>query len=132
MPPAAFALIVAGGLWICLWRTRWRLCGLAPVAAGALWALATPAPDLLVTGDGRHLVLRTGDGRLALLRPKAGDYVRDTLAELSGAEPDYLELERLPTAACSPDLCAADARPRRPPLADPRHPHPPFRPLGPR
>jgi len=107
MPPAAFASIVAGGLWISLWRTRWRLWGLAPVAAGALWAVATPAPDLLVTGDGRHLVLRTADGRLALLRPKAGDYVRDTLAELSGAEPDYLELERLPGASCSPDLCAA-------------------------
>jgi competence protein ComEC len=108
MPPAAFALIVAGGLWICLWRTRWRVYGLAPIAVGALWAFATPAPDLLVTGDGKHLVLRTGDGQLALLRPKAGDYMRDTLAELSGAEPDYLELERLPVAACSPDLCAAN------------------------
>ncbi len=108
MPPAAFALIAAGGLWICLWRTRWRLYGLAPVAAGALWALATPAPDLLVTGDGRHLVLRSEGGQLALLRPKAGDYVRDTLAELAAAEPDYLDLDRLPTATCSPDLCAAD------------------------
>ena len=39
-------------------------CGLVPVAAGALWALATPAPDLLVTGDGRHLALRTADGEL--------------------------------------------------------------------
>ena len=108
VPRGAFALIAAGGLWICLWRTRWRRLGLVPIAAGALWSLATPAPDLIVTGDGRHLVLRGDDGRLALLRPRAGDYVRDTLAELSGAEADYLELDRLPTAACSPDLCAAD------------------------
>ena len=84
---------------------RW---GTIPVAAGALWALATPAPDLVVTGDGRHLVLRTADGELALLRPRAGDYVRDTLAEASGAEPDFLDLESLPEAACSRDLCAAD------------------------
>jgi competence protein ComEC len=108
MPAAAFGLIVAGGLWICLWRTRWRRWGLVPVAAGALWALATPAPDLVVTGDGRHLALRTADGELALLRPRAGDYVRDTLAEASGAEPDFLDLEMLPIAACSPDLCVAD------------------------
>ena len=108
MPAAAFALMVAGGLWICLWRTSWRRWGLVPVAAGALWALATPAPDLIVTGDGRHLALRTADGELALLRPRAGDYVRDLLAEASGAEPDFLELESLPNAACSPDLCAAD------------------------
>ena len=108
MAPAAFGLICAGGLWVALWRTRLRRLGLVPVALGGLWALAAPAPDLLVTGDGRHLVLRTGAGELALLRPRAGDYVRDTLAEASGAEPDYLELASLPTAACSPDLCAAD------------------------
>jgi competence protein ComEC len=107
-PTGAFALMVAGGLWICLWRTLMRLLGLAPAAAGALWALSVAAPDLIVTGDGRHFVLRTDSGQLALLRPKAGDYVRDTLAELAGEEPDYLELERLPAAACSPDLCVAD------------------------
>jgi competence protein ComEC len=108
MAPAAFALMVAGGLWICLWRTRWRRWGAIPVATGALLALATPAPDLVVTGDGRHLALRTAEGELALLRPRAGDYVRDTLAEASGAEPDFLDLESLPEAACSRDLCAAD------------------------
>lgn len=108
MPPAAFALIVAGGLWLCLWRTGWRRYGLVPITLGAFWAILTPAPDLLVTGDGRHLVLRTQDGRLALLRPRAGDYVRDTMAELSGAEPDYLDLDRLPAAACSADLCVAN------------------------
>ena len=42
-----------------LWRTRWRRLGLVPLAVGAVWALATPAPDLLVTGDGRHLAVRT-------------------------------------------------------------------------
>jgi competence protein ComEC len=107
MAPAAFALIVAGGLWIALWRTGLRRWGLIPVALGSLWAAATPAPDLIVTGDGRHLALRAPDGSLALLRPRAGDYVRDTLAEASGAEPEFLELETLPIAACSPDLCAA-------------------------
>jgi competence protein ComEC len=108
MAPAAFALMIAGGLWICLWRTGLRRLGLIPLVFGALWAFATPAPDLIVTGDGRHLALRTPDGQLALLRPRAGDYVRDTLAEASGAEPEFLELESLPIAACSADLCAAD------------------------
>jgi len=108
MPRGAFALTAAGGLWICLWRTRWRRLGLIPVVLGAAWAIATPRPDLIVTGDGTHLVLRTPSGGLALLRPRAGDYVRDTLAELAAAEPEYLDLEALPTAACSRDLCAAN------------------------
>ena len=108
MPRGAFALIAGGGLWICLWRTHWRRLGVIPIAVGGAWALATPAPDLIVTGDGRHLVLRTDDGGLALLRPRAGDYVRETLAELAAEEPEYLDLEGLPSAACSRDLCVAD------------------------
>jgi len=107
MPTAAFTLMMAGGLWICLWRTRWRRWGMIPVAVGALWALLTPAPDLIVTGDGRHLALRTEDGRLAILRSRAGDYVRDTLAEAGGNEPDFLDIEALPNAACSDALCTA-------------------------
>jgi competence protein ComEC len=74
---------------------------------GAVWALSTPAPDLLVTGDGQHLAIRTPDG-MALLRPRAGDYVRDMLNETSGIAPEPLDIDSLPTAACSPDLCLAD------------------------
>ena len=68
MPDGALALMVVGGLWLALWRTRVRRWGLLPIAAGAAWALSTPAPDLLVTGDGRHLALRTPQG-LALPPP---------------------------------------------------------------
>jgi competence protein ComEC len=108
MPVPAFALLAGGGLWICLWRTRIRRWGLVPAAAGALWAVATPPPDLLVTGDGRHLALRTASGELAILRSRAGDYVRSLLSETSGEEAEFLEIDALPTAACSEDLCAAE------------------------
>jgi competence protein ComEC len=108
MPMGAFALMVGGGLWLALWRTRWRRWGALPAVAGALWALVTPAPDLLVTGDGRHLALRTASGELVLLRGRAGDYVRDLLAESSGTDAELGELELLPSAACSADFCAAD------------------------
>ncbi|HEY0445952.1 MAG TPA: ComEC/Rec2 family competence protein [Allosphingosinicella sp.] len=108
MPVAAFALMVAGGLWMALWRTRWRRWGLLPFAAGAAWALATPSPDLIVTGDGRHLALRTPAGGIALLRGRAGDYVRDILGEASGTEAEMLDLDRLQGAACNRDSCVVD------------------------
>jgi competence protein ComEC len=104
MPGGAFALIVAGGLWLALWRTRWRVAGLLPILVGASWALATPAPDLLVTGDGRHLAIRTG-GTMALLRDRAGDYVRDMLAENGGLDGEPGWLAERPEARCSRDLC---------------------------
>ncbi len=109
MPGGAYALMVAGGLWLALWRTRVRIGGLVPLAIGAGWALLTPAPDLLVTGDGRHLAIRTANGGLALLRDRAGDYTRAMLGENGGAEDDALTLlADQPEARCSADLCLID------------------------
>lgn len=108
MPPAAFALMVTGGLWIALWRTRARRLGLLPFALGAAWALATPPPDLIVTGDGRHLAIRRPDGGMAILRDRAGDYVREMLSEVSGYDGTLAAMADLPEARCSPDLCVVD------------------------
>ncbi|MFL0585888.1 ComEC/Rec2 family competence protein [Sphingomonas olei] len=108
MPAGAFALMVGGGLWLALWRTRWRRIGLIPVAVGALWALVTPPPDLLVTGDGRHLGVRLPDGRVALLRDRAGGYARDMLAENGGSDAEPVLLSDQGAARCSRDLCRVD------------------------
>ena len=108
MPAGAFALMIAGGLWLALWRTRWRRFGLLPLAAGAFWALATPGPDLLVTGDARHLAVRMPDGRLALLRERAGDYTRSMLAESGGVDGELPLLEEQAQARCSRDLCLTE------------------------
>jgi competence protein ComEC len=110
VPGGAFALIVAGGLWICLWRTRLRWLGALPFAAGAAWALTVPAPDLLVTGDGRHLALRGADGSYALLRPMAKDFVRGMLSEAAGIDDELADLDDLPGAACTADSCRATIR----------------------
>jgi competence protein ComEC len=107
MPDGAYALAVAGGLWIALWRTRVRRLGMIPLVAGLIWAVATPAPDVLVTGDGRHVAVRMGGG-VALLRDRAGDYVRDTLAANAGVEVEPGVLAEQARASCSRDLCAAD------------------------
>lgn len=107
MPGGAFALIVAGGLWTALWRTRARWLGAAPFAVGLVWTVATPTPDLLVTGDGRHLAMRTAAG-VAVLRDRAGDYTLDTLAENGGVDGDPVFLVDQPEARCTRDLCIVD------------------------
>lgn len=108
MPRGAYALLLAGGLWLMLWRTRMRWAGLAPLAVGAIWAAATPPPDLLVTGDGLHLAVRSSDGRVSLLRPRAGDYVRGMLNENAGIDPAEVAgaIDTLPGASCNRDACA--------------------------
>ena len=108
MPTGAYALTIVGGLWIALWRTRVRRLGLVALTIGAVWALTTPAPDIVVTGDGRHVGVRTRDGGMALLRDRTGDYTATTIGENGGV----LGLPELwsdqPDARCSRDLCLMD------------------------
>ncbi len=108
MPKAAFALMVAGGLWLALWRTRVRFAGGIAIAIGVVWAVATPAPDLIVSGDGRHLALRLPDGRFALLRGRAGDYTRAMFGETAGSQAELATLAEQPGAKCSKDVCVTD------------------------
>jgi competence protein ComEC len=110
LPVAAFGLIVGGGLWLMLWHSRVRLVGLVPIALGAAWALMTPTPDLLITGDGMHMAVRSADGTLSTLRPRAGDYVRSVLSERAGMIGDLDDLDNLPEAACSTDICRVTLR----------------------
>jgi competence protein ComEC len=105
MPGAAYALMVVGGLWIGLWRTRWRRLGALPLAIGLAWALLTPAPDLIVTGDGRHVAIRTSAGDVALLRDRTGDYTADMLAENGGIAALPVLMSEQHEARCSRDLC---------------------------
>jgi competence protein ComEC len=107
MPAWAFGSMVAGGIWLCLWNTRMRFAGVFPAAAGAFAAILSPTPDLLVTGDGRHLAVVGRDGTPLLLRDRAGDYVRDVLSEASGFDGDPAALGSRPYSDCSRDSCVA-------------------------
>ena len=108
MPAHAFALIIVGGLWVCLWTTRVRFLGLVPFAIGAASAAASPTPDLLVTGDGRHLAVVSSSGLPLLLRERSGNFVRTLLAESSGFDGDPAALQAAAGAHCSRDSCIAD------------------------
>jgi competence protein ComEC len=67
IPTASFALMVAGGLWLCLWRTRWRLLGLAVIAAGIAIAPMQTRPDILVGRDGSLLAARVDGEELSAI-----------------------------------------------------------------
>jgi len=104
----AFAAMVLGGLWVCLWTSGIRRWGFIPFALGALGAALAPVPSLLITGDGQHLALVRDDGVPVLLRSRSGDFVRDLMSEVSAYDGDPLPLEGQRFARCSRDSCIAD------------------------
>jgi competence protein ComEC len=100
-----FALFVAGGLWLALWRGRARFLGLVPAALATALLLATPVPDLLISGDGRHVGISDGE-RLLVLRETRSDFTRENMLELAGVSGEPVALAEWPGARCSADFCA--------------------------
>ncbi|MEM8743677.1 MAG: ComEC/Rec2 family competence protein, partial [Pseudomonadota bacterium] len=65
MPIVTLLAIVAGGLWLCLWRGTWRLAGLAIAAIGLLTLGNLQKPDLLIDRDAKIVAVRTYADTLA-------------------------------------------------------------------
>lgn len=105
VPILAFALLSYGGLWLMLWKSKGRFWGFLPVVAAIIWVVSLAPPDVLVTGDGRHMVVRQKDGHLAILRAKAHDFVRNQLAMRGGDLAPMVALDATGNADCNPDLC---------------------------
>ena len=64
MPAAALLAISVGGLWLCLWRSRWRFLGVVVIGGGIVLAGLERRPDILINGDARVMATRGEDGRL--------------------------------------------------------------------
>lgn len=82
-PTPALALLVLGGLWLCLWSGRWRWAGVAPIALACALGLSARPPDLLIDDSGRLAAVRTPDGGLGLSR-RASGYASDTWLRRAG------------------------------------------------
>jgi competence protein ComEC len=114
MPPiggTAFALFVVGGLWLGLWSGRIRWWGLAPAIVGAVLVVLVRPPDLLVSGDGRHVGLVAEDGStLFVLRESRSEFARENLLEIAGMNGTPISLTTYPGARCNADTCVLTLR----------------------
>ncbi|MEO0440485.1 MAG: competence protein ComEC, partial [Pseudomonadota bacterium] len=101
----SFGLVVAGGLWLLLWRENWRYGGLVPLLAGTMMMLAVKPADLFITGDGRHLAVRMTGERLVMLRTRSGEFISDMIRENAGVTEDFVQMDDWPGAMCNMDSC---------------------------
>lgn len=102
MPDAGLAAAAAGGLWLCLWRGRWRLVG-APIFALALLSPAmSSTPDLLIDGKGKLFAVRTETGEIALSSRKAARFTGDIWLRRDG------QLESAPWPGAEPERLRCD------------------------
>jgi competence protein ComEC len=84
MPMWGLVVVTGGGLWLCLWQTRWRLVGVPIVALGMASVALERTPDILVSGDGRLVAVRGADGLLQLSSDRPAKLTRETWLRRAG------------------------------------------------
>ena len=105
--PAAGAVAAAGGgLWLCLWQSRWRLLGLAGLAAALAIQAGAHPPDLMADSDAR-LFARYTEDRLYLSKPRAG-FLGRVWTEAAGAKKASTAAPGSTGLSCDPLGCAAE------------------------
>ncbi len=108
-PVSAIVLISLGGLWIALWRMRWRWFGVVPVLAGLVMAFTNTPPDLLIARDGSTVAIRGDDGALRLLRKPADKYSAEEWLKRDGDDRDISTIVATPRdgVRCDSEGCVA-------------------------
>ncbi len=86
MSNAALLAAAIGGIWLCLWRRRWRVFGLGAVAAGLATLAFVRPPDVLVNGTGRLMAVRTPSGGLAVSSTRSSKFVVETWLRRAGLD----------------------------------------------
>jgi competence protein ComEC len=80
----ALTLMVAGGLWLIVWRQSWRWMGLVPIAAGLALAPAGERPDIWVDREGKLIAVRDKDGLIATPNSRAAGFSLERWMEGDG------------------------------------------------
>lgn len=109
IPTLAFALMVSGGLWLCLWRTRLRYWGLLVIVAGAVVAPMRTVPDVYVGRDGL-VAVRDKSGRLSALSPRGATFELARILEHDGDGRRPQDVARSEAFRCDWAGCVADVR----------------------
>jgi competence protein ComEC len=111
MSGLALGLITLGGLWLCLWRGRIRLLGLAPVAAALALGLMSHPPDILIDRDAKNVAVREANGQLALLSGRRAKFAATEWLERDGDSREVKDAARAGREgvwACADKICAAE------------------------
>jgi competence protein ComEC len=110
-PIGAIVFLSLGGLWMALWRRRWRWFGILPVLFGVVLIFTVRRPDLLIARDGATVAVRGQDGLLRLLRKPSDKYSAGEWLKRDGDERGIADMIAAPASGvrCDAEGCVARA-----------------------
>lgn len=104
-------LVVAGGLWLCLWKTRWRVIGIPFLLAGLLTIVQHKPYDMMISDDGTKVAVRLDNGEYMFLRGKPDSFDGEAWLRHEGRDSGLLakDVDRADTE-CDYKYCTHKAR----------------------
>jgi competence protein ComEC len=105
--PGALPLLVAGGLWLIIWRGAWRWLGLLPLGAGLAMAPSGDRPDIWVDREGKLIAVRDKDGRIATTNIRAAAFSLERWMDADGDHRPPKEVRGAKTFQCDSASCVA-------------------------
>lgn len=79
-------IMVCGGLWFVIWRTRWNRLGLPVIFVGFVAAFFTTQPDILIDNNGRLIGVQNAQEEISLSSFRSGRRTRQRWALRNGQE----------------------------------------------
>ena len=110
MPVWAFALVISGGLWLCLWRTKWRFLGLIPLFIACFYPLFVTKPAVFIADDAPVWAVTLSDGRLAVFGKREENFtIAQWRQRIGNPEALYFSAKNLPKLDqdlfCDEEMC---------------------------
>ena len=84
MPTPAALAMVLGAAWLCLWRGRLRLVGVALVLGGLALAPLGNRPDVLIERTGSNVAARNAEGLLVPVEPRRSRFAVEKWLQQDG------------------------------------------------
>ena len=81
MPTWGFALIILGGLWLCLWNMPWRKWGFVVILVGVLSIFTVKTPDVMVDNEASLLAVKDEQGDLVILPARGNNFTKQMWLE---------------------------------------------------
>lgn len=118
VPSPSFAgilLVVAGGLWLCIWQKRWRLLGIPFILLGMATAALHKPYDILISDDATKVAWRMEPEVMLFIKGKPTSFDGEHWLRANGGQAGMLLKEARGEAApvCDKQACVFETHGKR-------------------
>ncbi len=101
----ALMLIVLGGLWLILWKQKWRYFGMLPILIGLFSACFNVKPDVFFDAKGEQIGIKDEQGNLVVLAKKENTFLSHKWLESYGFKKSVNGVHSLSDLICDESKC---------------------------